>query len=252
MCSIYNMYIQLQLDKKIELIAFQKELVANQLNSLRRIKSDIEHYVNYNDLLNGKVSELSDDYASVINGFNLANIIVKNYYHTYKGLITYEEEVKVLKKQKIKYNIYKDIISSFNKAIIDDMLETGDDFDNLFLGKLGIYYKENHNKSIDWEKSLANKEAIIEKGGEPYLRKNYLEASKAGREYNGEKWLVKRGERPLLSLKWRVAPKIINELQKEGANYKFFPARGNSGIISFLMKIYENPEHDYSIYKTKW
>lgn len=252
MCSIYNMYIQMQLDKKIEAIAFQKSLVSKQLESLKKIKADVEHYVNYNDLLNGKVAELSTDFESVINNFKLANIAVKNYYHLYKGLLGYEEEMKILKRQKIKYNIYKDIISSFNKAVINDMLETGDDFDNIFLGKLGIYYKENHNKSIDWEKSLANKEAIIAKGGEPYLRKNYLEASQQGREYNGEKWLVKRGERPLLSLKWRVAPKIINELQKEGANYKFFPARGNSGIISFLMKIYENPEHDYSIYKTKW
>lgn len=252
MCSIYNMYIQMQLDKKIEVIAFQKSLVAKQLDSIRKIKPLIEHYIDYNALLNGKVAELPADFEPAIVNFKLSNIAVKNYYHLYKGLLGYEEEMKILKRQKIKYNIYKDIISSFNKAIIKDMLETGDDFDNIFLGKLGIYYKENHNKSIDWEKSLANKEAIIARGGEPYLRKNYIAATEEGREYNAEKWLVKRGERPLLSLKWRVAPKIINELQKEGANYKFFPARGNSGVISFLMKIYENPEHDYSIYKTKW
>lgn len=252
MCSLYNMYIQLQLDKKLEAIAFQKDMVARQLEELKRIKGDIEYYVTYSDLLNGKVSSLPDDFIDVIPNFKLANIIVKNYHHLYKSLLEYENDVKVLKKQKIKYNVYKDIISSFNKAIIEDMLATGDDFDNIFLGKLGIYYKENHNKSIDWEKSLENKQAIIDKGGEPYLRKNYIAALEEGREYNGEKWIVKRGERPLLSLKWRVAPKIINELQKEGANYKFFPARGNSGIISFLMKIYENPEHDYSIYRTKW
>ena len=55
----------------------------------------------------------------------------------------------------------------------------------------------------------------------------------------------------MLSLKWSVAPKILKEIKREGGNYQYFPARGNFGIISFFMKVYENPNHDYNIYNTQ-
>lgn len=251
MCSVYNMYIQLQLNQKLGAITAQKTVIQSYLGELKKIKPYIEHYIDYSALLNGKISNLPEDIIGVIPNYKICNIVIKNYHKLYNTLLSYEAEALVLKKQKIKYNIYKDIISSFNKAIIKDMISTGNSFENLYFGSLEVYYKDQHNKSINWQESLKAKQAILDKGGEPYLRKNQILASKKGEEYNGEKWIVKREPRPLLSLKWRVAPKIISELGKEGANYKFFPARGNSGIISFFMSVYSNPNHNYQIYKTK-
>ena len=111
------MYIQLQLNKKQEIASDQKALVKDYLKELKKIKPFIEHYIDYNALLNGKVKELPEDFSENITNFKMCNIVVRNYFTLYKLLTTYEAEVQVLKKQKVKYVVYKAIISSFNKAI---------------------------------------------------------------------------------------------------------------------------------------
>lgn len=251
MCNLYNLYIDLQLKNKEEAVKQQKREVNNYLKELQTIKPFIEHYINYNDLLNGKVNEIPKDFIAIIPNYKLVNITIKNYYTLYNVLLKYEDEVLILKKQKIKYTVYKYIITEFNIAIINNMLKTGKAFHNLYFGTIELLYKTSNIKVIDWSTSNKNKQEILDRGGEPYLRENYLKALEEKKEYRGEKWLVKRENKPLLRIRWRISSAITENVGKTGANFKIFPARGKYGIINYLMETYKNPNHDYSIYNTK-
>ena len=248
MYDLYNMHLILSIQHLQNKADAQRVLVKDYLGQLSKIKHLIEHYIDYNALLNGQVKELPPELNTAIVDFNFNNIIIRNYYTLYSILLKYENEIQDIKKQKIKYNIYKAIITKFNKKLLKYCAETGKQYQNKYLGNLQVLYKECTDRSVNWKESNKKKQEIIDRGGIPYLQKDEHDAIKQGREYHGEKWLVKGYDKGLLYWKWHVSPLISDEIKREVYNYKFIPARGNFGAIQALRKVYANEDHNYSIY----
>lgn len=249
MYELYNMHLVLSIQQLQQKADNQRILVKDYLGQLNKIRHLVEPYIDYNDLLNGKIAELPKEFDKAIVDYTFNNIIVRNYYTLYSVLLKYENEVKELEKQKVKYIVYKTIINKFNAKMLKYCAETGKPYTNKYLGKLEVYYKEDTTQSVNWKQSNINKQEILARGGTPYLQKDEHKAKLEGREYHAEKWLVKGYGKGLLSWRWYVSDLIKNEIKREVYNYKFVPARGNFGAIQALRNVYANENHNYSIYK---
>lgn len=251
MYRLYIMYIDLNMQNLQKKINSQKLIINNTyLTQLNKIKPFIESYINYIDLLNGKIQCIPDEYRDAIKDFTIANMLVKNYYVIYNVLLEYEKQYKELESQKIKYNIYKKVLSKYNYKILKYCVTTGKQFENKYFGALEVRYKEPENVAhkINWKLSNEKRKEILDRGGVPFNTRDSELASLEGREYQGEKWVITGHEQGLLSWRWYPSPLVKEEIKTEPYNFKYVAARGNFGAMSVITNTYKNPNHNYNIY----
>ena len=204
MYDLYMMYLSLNIKNIQEKINNQRLLVDKHLKQVSDIKIHIQSYMDYNALINGKIESIPEEYKFAISNYVYFNIIIKNYYALYKGLIDYENQLKEFEVQKISYNVYKAVITKYNKKVLEYCLETGKAFENKYFGNIQAFYRnaEGVSKKINWKLSNENKKAILEKGGEPYLEKTAKEYAEKDKKNKGEKWVVFGFKQGLLY--WRL------------------------------------------------
>ena len=253
MYDLYIMYLSLSIQNLEQKIEAQRLIVNNHLNQVSSIKVHIQSYIDFNALINGQVNTLPEEYKVAIGkNYNYYNIIVRNYNSLYNILLSYEKDYRGLKDQKISFNVYKTIITKYNKKVLSYCIDTGKAFSHKYFGTIQLFYrsKEGVAKKINWKKSNENKKRILEKGGEPYLEKNAITAKEKGIEYKGEKWIANGYDNGLLYWRW-YPPELIKEtIKREVYNYKYIPARGLFGAINMLSDVYKKDTHDYTIYST--
>lgn len=252
MYDLYMLYINTNISNIEKKIVDQRILVNNHLQQVSNIKIHVESYVNYNTLINGKIEVIPLEYKNAVGNYNFYNIIIRNYYSLYNILLGYEDELNQLKAQAISFNVYKTLITRYNKKIMTYCIKTGRGFGNKYFGDIQLFYRDAKGvtNKINWKLSNQNKKAIIERGGEPYLEKKAKEAEEQGLPYNGEKWIVMGFEQGLLYWRWYPSTMIKEEIGREVYNYKYIPARGKFGAVKMLSDIYLKDSHDYTIYAT--
>lgn len=250
MYDLYIMYLSVNIQNLQTKIENQRILVDKHLTNISEIKIHIESYIDFNALINGKINSIPIEFKNAVGNYNYYNIIIKNYYTLFNILLQYENECKSLEDQKVSYNVYKNVITKYNKKMLKYCIDTGKAFSNKYFGTLQLFYREADGvkRKVNWKLSNENKKAILERGGEPYLEKNAKAAEEAGVEYKGEKWIVLGFEQGLLYWRWYPSPLIKDEIKREVYNYKFIPARGDFGAIKMLSDIYKKESHNYKIY----
>lgn len=252
MYDLYVMYLSKNIQHLEEQGRTQHNLIEAQLKALADAKPFIEHYVNYNDLLNGKIKELPTEFSNVIINFKFNNITVKNYYFMFNQLMDIEKKIQNFKKQKITYSLYRKVLSHHNRLALSYCFETGKPFTNKYFGTLDLRYKSPSQVStrVNWVESKKKAKEITERGGKLYYIKEAEEAAAKGEPYEAENWIVHGFDTGFLFWKWSVSVLVGTEIKKEGFNYKFIPARGNYGSVNIIAQALKNPNHDYSIYTT--
>lgn len=248
MYNLYNRYLILSIQTLEIKQKEQRELIDSYLKELGKIRYNIMNFVDYSELLNGRVKELPEDLKNIIPNYKYNNIIVKNYYNLYRLLTVYETDINNLKTQQVKFKVYKDIIRKFNSKMLDYCAITGKPFENKYFGKLCVYFRPTPSNVINWGESNRKKQAIIDKGGIPYNGKDAEIALKEGREYLGEKWIDKHFDRGLLYWRWYSPTILKTEIKRELYNYKYIIAKGNFGALNAIKNVYNIPNHDYSVY----
>lgn len=241
MHELYNTALNYKIQEYKTFIQEQLEKVDKYLFKVNEVAPILSKYLNYNDVLNGKVSSLPDEILQIdTTEIKYANMVLKNYYELRQPIETASKELKEVKKEKISYTIYKEIISLHNRKVTEYLLETGKTFENKYFGTLKVYYRENVPSIVNWGKSNENKKKLLEQGLIPYKKEDEDKALAEGKEYKGVKWLVMGFEKGLLVLKWSVPPVIKEHLNKDMHDFKFIPARGNYGIMKLISDTYLN------------
>lgn len=239
MYDLYNMSLHYKIEEKKRFLSEQGDKVETYLFKMNEVAPILSVHINYSDALNGKVNKLPDNVLALNETpINYANMILKTYYELRSPIEIVSNEIKTLKKQKISYAIYKDIINSHNRKVTNYLLDTGKTFENKFFGLIKFCYKENTASTVNWNESNKAKKALLEKGLIPYKKADEQAAIERGEEYKGIKWLVKGYKTGVLIIKWTVPQIVKDNLNKDIHNFKFSPSRGNYGIMSLLSGLY--------------
>lgn len=239
MYDLYNITINHKIQEKKTFMKEQVERVDKYLFKMNEVAHILSMYINYSDALNGKISSLPDEIlAKDTTEIKYANMVLKNYYELRKPIAIAAEEVRELKKEKISYTVYQTVISLHNKKLAEYLVNTGKTFENKYLGRLKILYKENTASIVNWNESNKKKAELLAKGLIPYKREDEEKALAEGREYKGVKWLVMGYDSGLLVVKWIISPMIKEYLNKQVHDFKYLPSRGNYGIINLIKNSY--------------
>lgn len=262
--TLYKLYIN-YLNKKIDklLISIDSNLDTKEgiQELLLRNRSHIDKYLNikYSAILNLKYKQsllkLKIPTSPIYhNGKEINFKAIKLYiesYVMYNGLI-HSSTLKVnnLKKRIISFKVYNFILHRFNAKCIDAIIYKNWSMDFYKgAGQIQIRKVENHNKRIDWEKSMKKKQSIIDKGGIPYLK----EDAEKIENYKGEKWIIYR---PAIDffIHWFV-PLKYKEYVFIFKDFRFVPSRGSNSFVKKLADVKKDREYAFKLYtreKHEW
>lgn len=250
--DLYNEARKREISNKLILIEKQKEKIDAYAPKVKEVSHILSLYINYSDALNGKIRELPANVLALgTREITYSNTVLRTYYDLKQPAIIMASEIKELNKQKLEYSVYRHIIRSFNEKISKYIVETGKAFEDPFLGILKIKYKENVVGKIDWGQSNRNKQLLLDRGLIPYKKEDAIKAEQEGVPYAGIKWLVPGYQDGMLLIRWTTSP-VIKEYLKEDMKFiKYFPARGNYGIVNLLSTHYTKGESvDFTKYET--
>lgn len=237
--DLYNKSNENEKEYKLKLIELQKEKINEYLPKVEEVKHIISLYVKYSDALNGKIKNLPNDVVDTgSTQEKYANLVLKTYYELYQPLKRLSEEIKEINKQKLAYPVYRHILRLFNEEIAKYVADTGKAFEDPIFGAIKVKYKETVVGKINWGESNRNKQILLDRGLRPYKKEEAEEAKKAGKDYDGIKWLVPAYKDGMLLIKWSLSSVIKQYLGEDMKFVKYYPARGKYGIINFLSENY--------------
>jgi len=146
-----------------------------------------------------------------------------------------------LKKEILSYTIYKDVISIFNKSMVDEILK-GESFNLGFgIGIIKIRKKKRNllKPVIDWNESKKLKQQIINEGGTPYeVTKRDVEG-KPLENNGGEKYFVYRTDEYSCWWYWYKSHSTLANLEL----YSFSPTTGENGNVKKLSRYRNDNEY---------
>lgn len=248
-----------------------------ELSSLRQEKANLENskeYVlknleTYKDFIESFCTIRLDEIDKVTLSYFNRTILQKKYedHYSKENLIELETKVKrlvnafvaikkrlseidyrtlELKNFSVDSSVFNNVIGSFNKNIIDEILR-GYSFNFgysiSYIKILGVDVSKRKKKKVDWGNSNKNKKEIISRGGIPY---EVLERDKEGKillDNSGEHWMVYHNKS--IEYLWHWAKGRAPFQNKYF--YKFKPTycgAANNGSVQKLRKIErETPEN---------
>lgn len=239
MYEIYLADLNQKIDKiKIEIENYQRK-VNGVVNILEKHKENLDAFcsVNYNTILKTTSLEVLKsikfpDYPIYSNGREVNKESLKLYINTYvennNKFNSLKNQLKKCDNEYIDFKTYKTIITDFNKEIGDKIVNENYMFKLLpSFGAIGVFKKTNKRKRIDWGKSTKNKNAILAKGGIPFIK----EDAENDPDYKGEEWIVHRPATDFF-LEWHTPS---NPFYK--SPYRYTPARGVNSIVAKLGEV---------------
>jgi len=152
-----------------------------------------------------------------------------------------DKKLNKLKNEIISYKIYKDVISIFNKSLIDEILK-GEHI-NLGFGVGTIKIKKRKRDLsrpvIDWGETNKLKEEIINNGGTLYKVLKRDKDNNILEDNNGEKYLVYRTDEYYYMWHWKKSHCTLPNFEL----YSFAPTTGDNGNIKRLAKYRKENEY---------
>lgn len=209
-------------DSRKEVISKIKKYKARLISHFKIQVSELEEIVNFDEPKEGIIKVKDDKILNTL--LNKLCFINCSLNEKYKIREKCEDYL-------ISIEIYKYVIKTFNKRIVEKILE-GYKFNlGANLGFIAIKrLKRNHNRlSINWGASKKLKKEIIERGGIPYNKETAPD---------GEKWFVYYTDDYKHLWFWKRSWCTV----KNKSFYAFRPTTGKSGNIKKLVKyIKDNP-----------
>lgn len=235
--QLYNLSTENKLEKLKEVYEERKKALNSYMQEIKTVKHYLEAYVDYNDVLNGKVEAVPENATIFIPHYEIVNIKLRNYCILFNAVKKIEQEIAFTKRAILPKQVYDFIIKFFNARVCRSIVLNKKAFYHPYLGS--IHYAPSQPRVVvDWGKSNKAKAAIIRRGGIPYSKREENEALARGHKYLGEKWIINVVSSYKNSLHWRKPSVIGNKenalLKLNKVNFKYKPARGQSGILSLI------------------
>lgn len=250
---MYEIYID-YLKTSIELLEYEIQEIKKNYNVNGTIfnpyKHIIEKYVNYDDVLNGLVSEIPFDIDVDEKTTRYINILIKGYYELHRPIQNKQKQINILRNQIINQSIYNYIIKEYNKKIALKMVKENYVIHNHYIGKLEIKRLKRKKPAIDWGKSNKFKQNLIEEGKTLYSAEDKIKFEKENKEYNGVSWLIPHSEENLTLVYTGVNNGYYFNLNKL-LRFKIGKSGNNAQENIFRLMINEQrlPNFDYTKYK---
>ena len=250
MYEIYLTDLNQKIDKTNNEIKAYQGKVDGIASMLEKHRENINAYCSFNfeDIL--KLTSLEalkelkfPDFAVYSNGKEVNIKSLKMYITTYveynHKLTSFKRQLDRHSKEYIDFKTYRTIIKDFNRDMCDKIVNDNYMFKLLpSFGAIGVIKKTNKRKRIDWGKSTRNKNAILAKGGIPYIKAD----AEADPNYQGEEWIVHRPSTDFF-LEWHTPS---NPYYK--SPYRYTPARGVNSIVSKLSVIKVDRVRAFKLY----
>lgn len=238
MYALYVYVINMKMKQTLQLITEYNEKLKTYLPTFDTYRSVITTYVNFEDLIQGRIKELPLD-STASTDAKFVNISVKDYYRYKEAIKTLTEDYKGLHNKRIPIKTYKEVIRRCNNKIGEWLLATGKTFTSPFFGSIKLRFMDKSNRP-NWGKSNKKKQEIIDRGGIPYNKEEEERCKKAGIPYHGEKWIEGYPE-GILTATWKRT--YVSQFLPTDMFIRFSATRGNYGLVNMLSKYYAtNPD----------
>jgi len=201
------------------------------------IKTFHPEYINVTSILDLKQEEIDALRVS-----KTQSLFILNYIHTHNTMRENKKKAREAAKIIVNQSEFSFILITFNRLLWKALIEKAYRFKHKLIGSFYVVCRENPicKPKMKWKESLANKQAIIDKGGTPRLE---LEARKAAfnkEEYKGEEW-IERHDPFNLSLKWRRSSYANLTLPTiKDFNMKLVKTGVGNGVINALKDMRDN------------
>lgn len=235
------------------------DILVKEVVDLKRMLSAIDIYFEENkDLIpndssltlikKGKGKKVS--YPSS-NKYLYYNIQIQQYNVLYARLQPKKQELEILRSYKIPLRIFAFILRRFNELLIQEILHNSYRLKDNVIGHIYLIVNKSKKANINWGISLKNKQAILDRGGIPFIIEEAENAKLLGIDYKGEKWVEFLPEYRMF-YNWKTVASNRIKLPNI-TNFSFQPLRGVNSAVSMLGDIEKklSQEELISIYKTQ-
>ena len=220
------MYDLFELDRNKQILALQRQIKSIQVTR----EKCLSYFDNHNLPVDVDLVVLKEGKETLIPNPTTAaehvyNIKLKAFNESHAIYTNKFQAKKELQDHKIPFNVFCFILKRCNELLIKNIIWKGYVFNNLFLGKIDIFYNKSIKPSIDWGTSMKNKQKLLQENKVPYLKKDAEEAKLKGIEYNGIDWLayIKEGN---LFFQWTLELAQYTRLPNL-RNFTFIPFKDN-------------------------
>lgn len=199
---MYNLYKEALSDKGRAILDSCSITVAEEALMLELLESIKKFHPEFNHIKT--ITDFTTDEVKTLRVGKQQKLFIDSYINTYTIILENQIKARVASKIHINKVQFSYILINFNRLLWRAMIDKAYVFKHKLIGSIYVVCRENPicKPKMKWKESLANKQAILDKGGKPRIELQAREAEFNGTEYIGEEW-IERHDPFNLAIKWR-------------------------------------------------
>ncbi len=163
------------------------------------IKTFHPEYINTNSIL-----DLTIEQQKALRVSTHQHLFISNYVNTVNAIRENKKKAQIASKVLVNQSEFSFILITFNRLLWRALIDKAYKFKHKLIGSFYVVCRENPicKPKMKWKESLANRQAILDKGGLPRIELEARTAEFNNEDYKGEEW-IERHDPFNLSIKWR-------------------------------------------------
>jgi len=181
------------------------------------------------------------------------SLFVTNYVTAYKTIRDNKIKAKEVAKIRLTLTQFSFILATFNKLLWKAIIDEAYMFKYSLIGRIHAVCRQNASckPKMNWQASLNNRKAILNKGGIPRVELDARRAEFYNEQYEGERWIEKH-EPFNVSIIWKRTAYSVGQIpNSRDFAMKLVKSNSGDGVIEALKQERDNNRLDDLIIKYK-